>query len=139
MKIRQGFVSNSSTSSYVILGANVEYEDLLKILFKGPKVIEKHPNCKHKFDRENMKFCPECGQEAYWMDNPEYDSEDVQEALDNLGLTGMCAEYSDAWTVGVEIDGWAATKLMEKIPEITDKVKGLTGKDCKVNTIIYGG
>jgi len=91
MKIRNGFVSNSSTSSFICNLCGEEYsgwdaspfdrdyecyvcpnehimceehikEDLEPILEKG---------CEHEFNREAANFCPECGEEA-WVESEEF-------------------------------------------------------------------
>lgn len=84
MKTRQGFVSNSSTSSFVcnvcgekFTGMDAGPSDFdcvecsnghimcnshLKDLPPVPPVIIN--GCEHEFDRETMNFCPTCGKKA---------------------------------------------------------------------------
>jgi len=93
MKIRNGFVSNSSTSSFVcdICGEVYEGWDAyptdpdydcsicpnehimcnshLEGLEIEPDMVK---GCDHDFDRDKCKFCPECGKEA-WVEDEEQD------------------------------------------------------------------
>jgi len=60
MKIRCGFVSNSSSSSFVVLGLRVPSEKVEKILYKE----ERTQGCKCLLEKDNSyKFCPKCGKE----------------------------------------------------------------------------
>jgi len=89
MKIRNGFVSNSSTSSFVcdICGESYEGWDAYPtdpsygcsvcpnehiMCNEHLKDIEIEPDmikgCDHEFDREKVKFCSECGTEA-WVED----------------------------------------------------------------------
>jgi hypothetical protein len=71
MKTRNGFVSNSSSSSFCIIG--VEDESLLKALAKAEKLhfrwngdpeTELARGCNHKIDKTDQ-FCKVCGKPAY--------------------------------------------------------------------------
>jgi hypothetical protein len=95
MKIRNGFVSNSSTSSFVCDVCGEEYTGwdagpcadydctqcenehamcLSHLEDMGKVKIPDDKGCEHEFDREKNKFCAECGVEA-WIE-AEMENED---------------------------------------------------------------
>lgn len=68
MKIRNGFVSNSSTSSFSVFGVFIRDEENFLNTLLGPKKATKTPGCNHEIDREAVKFCPVCGNDAWVVD-----------------------------------------------------------------------
>jgi len=64
MKIRNGFVSNSSSTSFSIFGVYLKDSEALMNNLLGDRKSTRTPNCEHEFDREKAKFCPECGKPA---------------------------------------------------------------------------
>ena len=92
MKIRNGFVSNSSSSSFTcsICGAVYEGWDasphdssfdcsvcenehiLCNEHLKEDPQPAMNKGCDHEFDRDTVKFCPECGKEAWVEDDEGY-------------------------------------------------------------------
>ena len=62
MKVRSGFVSNSSTSSFAIFGIPINVAAMYKKIFNEDP-INRQNGCSHQYDRENteIKFCPSCG------------------------------------------------------------------------------
>jgi len=125
MKIREGHVSNSSSSSFFIVATKKAYDEAKKKVSKlsaqtaeavekvfkigGQDLvivnitygesddgqldgvikgyIEEHGkqklrNCSHKLPQENMKYCPECGREAWSKGQDDYEIRGiVQEAF----------------------------------------------------------
>jgi len=65
MKIRTGFVSNSSSSSFCVFGVAFESMGAVSVALGIKGEPPKMEGCKHEFDRTTMKFCPECGAKAY--------------------------------------------------------------------------
>jgi len=84
MKVRTGFVSNSSSTSFAILGLEVskrikdafETMEINKIKKEQDKkgIPEFIDGCNHTFDRETYSFCPYCGNKEQ-IKNPEYEEE----------------------------------------------------------------
>lgn len=99
MKIRNGFVSNSSSSSFCIFGVALtesEYKKLIKESVEALKAEEAKkpkpapiPCCKHKFDRENFKFCGICGKPNY-EPIPEEEDFDDEDSYDIIELIDDC-------------------------------------------------
>lgn len=98
MKTRQGFVSNSSTSSFCIFGAEFELEEFLKGFEKKKK--------------EN--------------DEEDEDGEDMERAYEYAEKIGLefysCGEYSDCVYAGLS---WSTVEDNETGKEFKDSVKKL--------------
>jgi len=99
MKTRNGFVSNSSTSSFICSVCGEEYvgqdaspgdfdcsecpnghiicNDHLKDIEELPPLTKN--GCKHEFDRTKSKFCAECGEPATVEDEDEDDDFSLSE------------------------------------------------------------
>ena len=139
MKTRQCFVSNSSTSSYVIFGVRIREAELKKMLFNdAPKVPEKYATCSHVFDRETMKFCPNCGTKAWSWGSDMYDDEDYEEAFREKGIDLTLTSDGYDWYVGKNIEGWSATMLAD-LPTIGKQIEELFGKSAKVKSVVCEG
>lgn len=68
MKIRNGFVSNSSSSSFLIYGTNIGYGRDAKKCFAN--YIKKHPECLDNY--------------FYWCNDPEAEKKRFKEAFANM-------------------------------------------------------
>ena len=92
MKIRQGFVSNSSTSSFVFLGFPEEKGtkkldlDMLEILFKGDKY--------HLEQLEELKKKITASKKAAEKDDDYYDEDEFGDEFDDL-LSDCDATFTD--------------------------------------------
>ena len=92
MKIRQGFVSNSSSTSFCLYGIVAQSREFAKVLLKPhvPVPPKKTPACEHQFNRDaqGIKFCPTCGKETWKIKVVDtYDEyEEVLGAIEELGL-----------------------------------------------------
>jgi len=107
MRIRTGFVSNSSTSSFCVFGIGFnelnEARDALKISGKPTKKM----GCKHTFDRITNKQCPECGEPAYFIqDYHNWLEGKLDEACDDFGLKlfNKCY-YGYGVYIGLDVNG----------------------------------
>jgi hypothetical protein len=89
MKIRHGFVSNSSTSSFSCCLCGEEFTgwDASPSEFDCSTCVNEHimcnkhleklpppriKGCHHEFDRDNNAFCSQCGEEA-WKETDEFE------------------------------------------------------------------
>lgn len=118
MKFRNGFVSNSSTTSFCIFGVALERKTILEKL--GLK-NEKRPGCKCTIaHRESCKFCPECGKPA-WITNCIND-EEIQDCCNQLGFGFLSADGE--YYIGQDINGLNSNKKrLSYLQEIADKLE----------------
>ena len=133
MKVRAGFVSNSSTSSFSIFGVDTDDSELVRILFGEAEII-KEKGCSHEFDRDSKKFCSECGKQAWNEYEKEYDYEDIENALGEKGLDYVtCGENDEGPYVGWSLAGKggkrAAKKQLEELNRINDLLKEMFGRE----------
>jgi len=89
MKSRQGFVSNSSTTSFSVFGVYIKNEENFLNTLLGPKKVTQTPGCTHELDREAVKFCPNCGAPAWIIDEEDWERADeytkeIKEKYGNL-------------------------------------------------------
>jgi hypothetical protein len=134
MKIRSGFVSNSSTSSFCIFGVAVDHQALIDVLFQGKtKAAPKpRPGCGHPFDRETYNFCPHCGCRTWLLtESPTWNQGDIDNALIDYGL--IAYEGEDEY-VGVRVSG----KTLDELGELNEKAQQLREMFGKEPTIIQG-
>jgi hypothetical protein len=134
MKIRCGFVSNSSTSSFSIFGVETSWEEMTRIFFpeftkEGPKNV---PNCEHEFDRNVCKFCPECGKPAWRVIEPrDIEWEDMDKKIGESGLDWVDGD-GEYW-VGESLKGRggkrAAMKRLDELKIVGEKIKTLFGRE----------
>ncbi len=140
MKIRLGFVSNSSTSSFSIFGIETSWEELNKVLFPkfAPEPDKMVLNCSHEFDRTTMKFCPECGAAAfrkeYGRKKPDY--EELHKKIDELGWRLYDeTDLGNGVYIGNNLKGRggkrAALKRLDELKEVNEKMMALFGREAE--------
>ena len=139
MKIRNGFVSNSSTSSFSLYGVQIpDNKDLYEMVFKKkPYNFVKIEGCSHKIDRDQFKFCPECGL-ATWKTKKRYEDNDPQltleEYFEKLDLRYFSYDTDDGPSefVGINLKGNGgkreANKNPQRLVEIQQKLKEIFPK-----------
>ncbi|MCK9458521.1 MAG: hypothetical protein M0R80_02610 [Proteobacteria bacterium] len=146
MKVRLGFVSNSSSSSFSIFGVQTTWDELTKVLFPDfkPEPDTQVPNCKHEFNRGNMKFCPECGVKSYRTVRghkaPDY--EEREEKLNELGWVLYSeTDLGDGVYIGNNLKGRggkrAAVNRLDELKEVNEKMMALFGREADFFTGEY--
>jgi hypothetical protein len=113
MKIRSGFVSNSSTSSFSIFGVHSTFKELMKLFNLQP---EQKPGCKHEYDRTIAKFCPECGKKAWITIEPDWE-EIIEDAVAKRGWDMQSVE--DVAYVG-KCPGVGKRNVLEYLDELKE-------------------
>lgn len=117
MKIRTDFVSNSSSSSFMVVGCAFELDELVKI-------VEKH--------------CPDYNED-------DWDTWAIMEALEekfpDLDFHNGLDNYYDEVCIGLDYDKMKDDETRKEFEKrIADRLKELTGKDnCKVECLVDGG
>jgi len=114
MKIRNGFVSNSSSSSFCIYGTTCETNDFMKIL-KDKKLIDENIEEFYEVDTYELKlnglsiYCMEDVDEVYlgrdWCNIKDDETgkefkEDVQNKINELMPDHKCSTLEEAWRDG---------------------------------------
>jgi hypothetical protein len=112
------------------LGVCTDEEELMELLFKDKtKEIRKEKGCSHNFDRETCKYCPECGSPAWEiLDDDEWDFEDIQETLDDMGF--LVYETEDGTCVGFSVHGMTITELNAEIK--TETLRKMFNKEPEI-------
>lgn len=128
MKIRLGFVSNSSSSSFCILGCRLT-KKIKEFILNHPalnvqKIEEKKwecPECKFSA-KHNPRFCEKCGslmgEQIYFVNEKVY----IDEACEDLGLT-YCSGTEWGELVGVDSSNKSIEELI-KLNELLVKILG---------------
>jgi len=135
VKIRNGFVSNSSTTSFSIFGVILKDKNLKTIrsfLEKNINIgIEKKiKGCKHEYDKES-KFCPECGKPAL-INNPDWwDKDEIElysEIAEFYAIELNVRNSEESYFVGILPEQLEDNKtLLESKKELVDSLNNRYG------------
>ena len=154
MKIRNGFVSNSSSSSFVISGfympKGMTIESVAEKLFGNDEDFPKKQapvrirGCGHK--EVDVKFCPECG-EPMWIDrNYKDDYEDaLNDFIADMSYNKDIKYVQEVDFIGVVIanasdDGFYPTEVdLQSVVDRTEELRkalGITDQKAKIGGMI---
>jgi len=155
MKVRQGFVSNSSSSSFVISGfympEDMTIESVVEKMFGKDKDFPKRKKsttsrgCEHHFVGSS-KFCPECGK-PIWIDKyyeDEYQDE-LSDYIVDMSYDKGLKYVTEVNFIGIVIanasdDGFYPKEIdLQDVVDQTEKLRkalGITDQKAKIGGMV---
>jgi hypothetical protein len=126
MKIRIDYVSNSSSSSFMVVGSEFGTDAIVEMA---------------KLNKVKSDYHKEDGEEDNYDDWDTYElAEALEDKFPDLRFCRGIEEYYDEYCIGL---GYADMKPNETKKDfekrIKDLLKKLTGKDCKIACHVDGG
>ena len=89
---------------------------------KASCLIIRWATCSHRFDRDNMKYCPECGRQAY-LEVERRESVDIGELAESIGWSAYSGtEYGD-WVIGLSLGSSKKKNIEARLKELQDVLK----------------
>jgi len=128
MKTRQGFVSNSSSTSFSVFGIHASSKEIDSLLDSvlGPVKTTRDPGCECNINRDESKFCPECGKQTWITTTEERDDlcEYAREIETKLGLEVITwnggENCSEGTYIGKSLERWPKEiSTIEKLKILT--------------------
>lgn len=123
MKIRLDYVSNSSSSSFMIVGSVFNYDEIVEMA---------------KLHKVTSEYYPDS------TDYDEWDGYELVEALEakfpGLTFTRGIENYYDDYCIGMEYEAMKSNETKNEFEaRIKEKLKELTGKNQKIECLVDGG
>lgn len=134
MTIRCGFVSNSSSTSFIIFGAKIPMKELaqklLGIDIDNPSLV---PGCECEFDRSEMDHCPRCQQPT--LVAVKLSPTKLSKAIEDKGL--HLFEGDDTYDmedyVGIGFRrGMNGEEVIEMVTKARETIKQIFDRDAEV-------
>lgn len=136
MKIRKGFVSNSSTTSFAVYGVVLDFEEAVAKFLPDNVTVTKVHGCKHEFDRDHLQYCGECGKPS-WEEKSIKKYKDEYSAIYNaLEKMGLDCEYDGEG--GILYVGYNV-KIKKGREKLSNKIEYMQAVDKKLREMFpYG-
>jgi hypothetical protein len=131
MKIKSGFVSNSSSCSFVLFGIGFQtWEEASQALGITEITLNRIPGCQCEVNRDNIKFCPNCGHPA-WKDQKGDYGEKIQTAVEHrcheLNLTAM--DYDGVY-IGARVQG-TGKQALDQLGKVNEQILKMFGIEAE--------
>lgn len=134
MKIRLDYVSNSSSSSFMLVGNFYERNELIEIFKRNKLYPELTAEQKAEFEDDEDKFND-------WLDEESWDCLEALEEKFGLDYHFGIYEYSDdGVAIGLEYEHMKSDETKTEFEKrIAEKLEQLVGSPQKVQCMIDGG
>lgn len=139
MKIRLDYVSNSSSSSFMLVGTAVETEEL-KESFKNSQLFKQH--MQENRETEDLKETEEDKVEREWEELNDVFWSYIDEWLEKYGLdyhNGL-ENYGECVCIGMKYNDMQADETKAQFEKrVSDALEKLLGAPQKVECMVDGG